>query len=255
MSGSYKEFYLEAVDLLVNEVIKLKDALKDPSKTLGFQTVIGGLLKELENAIGILTEVPNTPILKNYKSAVIIIRAYREKNLGIFPAEKDLHLRYAAERLEDLAAENARKKNSPQATSALKTELQAAFKGRKNDSRLDMDLHSWVGDNVIPNILNVPSLECYTDSHGNQHHRIIKLNPKKDWSKFTIETEEVDFENFYLTDVNFSTETIILTAGGDWQDPYTFSVTRRADGKYIYNNDIRKEENGENFIHELRDIL
>lgn len=50
-------------------------------------------------------------------------------------------------------------------------------------------------------------------------------------------SEPLDFENGGILNINTDTFTILVVAGGDWQQPIRFSLTMRDDGIFYYNND------------------
>lgn len=53
--------------------------------------------------------------------------------------------------------------------------------------------------------------------------------------------EQIDFENHEILEINLDTNTMIISAGGDWQDPIRFSVTLKDDTRFHYNNDAVPE--------------
>jgi len=52
-----------------------------------------------------------------------------------------------------------------------------------------------------------------------------------------FEEEQVDFENNEILDIDFDTNTILIVAGGDWQNPTEFSVTLKDDTYFHCNED------------------
>lgn len=139
--------------------------------------------------------------------------------------------------------------------SKLRSDLQAYKNSVPPGEELEDELTEWVDEYILQNVLNMPLLEFHEPKHGDAVYRKIEMNPPEDWTGKNSEVEELGIENLFITDIDFNTDTITMVAYADWQPPHKFSITRRYDGKYIYNNDITAEDSEEDILLDVLKTL
>lgn len=111
----------------------------------------------------------------------------------------------------------------------------------------------WVQENVIENIENVPEIdlrELRDDDEDTDTGYVCRVAKEKKTGKWTdCETEDLNFENMTLIDFDWNTDTIIMSANGDWQDEFKLSVQFRPDdgdigelstGSWVCFGDVKK---------------
>lgn len=112
-------------------------------------------------------------------------------------------------------------------------------------NRIGVPVQDWLTEFVLDNISNPPEVDFRTvipetELQEDEPANCRVPNPDKSGGWEDSELEPVDFENVELVDFNLETNTLVIEAGGDWQEPpFHFSLTLQDDGTWKYNGDLR----------------
>jgi hypothetical protein len=68
-------------------------------------------------------------------------------------------------------------------------------------------------------------------------------------------SEPLDFENGGILAIDPSKCLLVVIAGGDWQDPWRFTLTMHDDGILYYNNDARVENYSDDLLMSREAIM